>query len=57
LKTGKIRFEMAKRKHRNEKAKEEKESDKTRSKPPPREQPNDFGGLPDIDFKKNLGCG
>jgi hypothetical protein len=21
------------------------------------EQPSDFGGLPDRDFKKNLGCG
>jgi hypothetical protein len=51
-------IEMTKRKKRSNKQREKKAQDMPQSAmPPPPEQPNKSGGWPDIDFKKNLGCG
>jgi hypothetical protein len=49
---------MKKEKSKKEKSKK-KEGDKLshQSQPPPEEKPFDFGGLPQRDLKKNLGCG
>jgi hypothetical protein len=51
---------MSKTNKKRPKKADEKQPTKTQSQEPPKsddEKPFDFGGLPNRDLKKNLGCG
>lgn len=52
------RFKMSKsKKKKEEKSSVKKSKPKIQGPESPNENPFDFGGLPDRDLKKNLGCG
>ena len=49
---------MAKKRRKTLKRGEKKPGEKPINiSPPENDKPHDFGGLPALDFKKNMGCG